>query len=69
MSLDLELDHGAVLPGHLQVDVVVLRLYSLLQRHVDLGLHLLPHNHHCFLNVPSNSVTGVSVVFLYRTDL
>ena len=30
MSLDLELDHGAILPGHLQVDVVVLRLHSLL---------------------------------------
>lgn len=32
VSLDFELDHGAVLPGHLQVDVVVLRLHALLQK-------------------------------------
>lgn len=38
MPLDLELDDGAVLPGHLQVDVAVLRLHSLLQRDVNLGL-------------------------------
>lgn len=31
VPLDLELDHGAVLAGHLQVDVVVLRLHALLQ--------------------------------------
>lgn len=32
VPLDFELDHGAVLPGHLQVDVVVLRLHALLQK-------------------------------------
>lgn len=31
MSLDLELDHRAILTGHLQVNVVVLRLHSFLQ--------------------------------------
>lgn len=38
VPLDLELDDGAVLPGHLQVDVAVLRLHSLLQRDANLGL-------------------------------
>lgn len=42
VSLDLELDHGAVLPGHLQVDVVILRLHPLLQRHADLASARLP---------------------------
>lgn len=33
VSLDFELHHGAVLPGHLEVDVVVLGLHALLQAH------------------------------------
>lgn len=32
MSFDFELDHRAILTGHLQVNVVVLRLHSFLQQ-------------------------------------